>query len=165
MPDVDLFASRINAQLETYVTWRPDPNAVHIDALTLNWTNIYGYAFPPFSLIARVLRKVEEEQTTTLLILPRWPTRPWYPRVMRRLVELPILLPRRCLHLPQDKTLRHPLERNLDLIACKVSGKAILCQAFRRRLLSSFSRPGEMGREDNMTCTLTQSIPSIICNY
>lgn len=31
VPDIDLFASRINAQLPTYVSWKPDPGAKYID--------------------------------------------------------------------------------------------------------------------------------------
>jgi hypothetical protein len=31
VPDIDLFASRINALLPTYVSWKPDPGAKYID--------------------------------------------------------------------------------------------------------------------------------------
>ena len=30
--DVDLFASRVNAQLNSYISWRPDPDAMAVDA-------------------------------------------------------------------------------------------------------------------------------------
>ena len=32
--EIDLFASHLSAQLSPYVSWRPDPEAVHADALT-----------------------------------------------------------------------------------------------------------------------------------
>ena len=32
-PDIDLFATRLNAQVETYVSWRPQPMAKFVDAL------------------------------------------------------------------------------------------------------------------------------------
>ena len=124
-PSVDLFASRINAQVPKYVAWRPDPHATHIDAFTLNWKNIYGYAFPPFSLIGRTLQKLEREGATLIMVVPRWPTRGWYPRLMARLVGQPILLPQGCLHLPQQRNLAHPLAKKLRLLACKVSGKGL----------------------------------------
>ena len=38
IPDVDLFASRLNYQVESYVSWRADPSSVHIDAFTLDWS-------------------------------------------------------------------------------------------------------------------------------
>ena len=44
---MDLFASRLTAQLPQYVSWRPDPAAFHIDALTLHWKSLMGYAPPP----------------------------------------------------------------------------------------------------------------------
>ena len=33
-PDIDLFASRLNAKLPQYVSWKPEPDAVAIDAFT-----------------------------------------------------------------------------------------------------------------------------------
>ena len=31
-PDIDLFASRLNHKLEKYISFRPDPNAMAVDA-------------------------------------------------------------------------------------------------------------------------------------
>ena len=59
---VDLFASRLNAQLELFVSWRPDPNAIRTDALQLQWDKWIAYAFPPFCLIGRCLRKSERRR-------------------------------------------------------------------------------------------------------
>ena len=44
---MDLFTSRLTAQLPQYVSWRPDPGAFYIDALALHWKSLTGYAFPP----------------------------------------------------------------------------------------------------------------------
>ena len=69
--DVDLFASKDNHQLENYVSFKPDPNAVAIDAFALSWRNIDCYLFPPFSVISSVLKKlVEEEVRFALLVVP-----------------------------------------------------------------------------------------------
>ena len=62
VPVIDLFASRINKQLEQYVSYRPDPHAAGVDAFTLTWTKLTFYAFPPFSLIANVLSKIKNEK-------------------------------------------------------------------------------------------------------
>ena len=51
------FASRINYQLEKYVSFKPDPGAFAIDAFTPDWANLELYAFPPFNVIPMVLRK------------------------------------------------------------------------------------------------------------
>ena len=47
-PDIDLFASRINHQFSNYVSYRPDPETIAIDAISLNWSNLDFNAFPPF---------------------------------------------------------------------------------------------------------------------
>ena len=49
-PTIDMFASRFNYQLTPYVSWLPDPQAMAIDALTLDWTDhFFLYAFPPLA--------------------------------------------------------------------------------------------------------------------
>lgn len=35
-PDIDLFASRLNRQLEKYISWFPDPQAITSDAFSIN---------------------------------------------------------------------------------------------------------------------------------
>lgn len=113
-PDKDLFATRINAQLNRLVSWKPDPEAFHTNAFTLSWTEGLHYAFPPCSTIGRVLKKVQKDKAILLVFLPLWPTRTWYPRALQLLVEL-VLLPQQCTSLPQDPTLLHPLSNKLRL--------------------------------------------------
>ena len=55
---VDLFALRLSHQLDKYVSWRPDPNALYTDAFAISWSNMTAYAFPPFNLIHAVLGPV-----------------------------------------------------------------------------------------------------------
>ena len=66
---IDRFASRLTAQLKTYMSWRPDPGAVATDALSQSWNQIKGYAFPPFSLIGRCLTKVRREQVPEIVLI------------------------------------------------------------------------------------------------
>ena len=42
-PDIDHFASRLNAQLPKYGTWKPDPGATHVDAISFAWTGRFAY--------------------------------------------------------------------------------------------------------------------------
>ncbi|XP_074636846.1 uncharacterized protein LOC141894991 [Acropora palmata] len=69
---IDLFASVLNAQLPRYVSWNPDPHATFIDAFSIPWTGEYFYAFPPFSLIHKCLKKIEAEQAEGVLVVPAW---------------------------------------------------------------------------------------------
>jgi len=36
-PVIDLFASRLNTQCKAYASWRPDPEALFVDAISVNW--------------------------------------------------------------------------------------------------------------------------------
>jgi len=59
IPDIDLFASRINCQITPYVSFRAGPEAFAINAFQMSWQPYLFYAFPPFSLITRFLQKIQ----------------------------------------------------------------------------------------------------------
>ena len=143
-PTVDLFASRLNYQLQPYVSWKPDPGAWAVDALTLTWTEHGFYAFPPFSLIPRCLQKISFDQAEGILIAPLWPTQPWFAKLLHMLTNCPLLLPRKknlltLIHKPQAQ---HPLHK-LRLCAFLVSGRPYRSRAFRDKLLASSCPLGE----------------------
>ena len=92
VPNIDLFASRLNFQLKPFVSWIPDPEAAFIDAFSLDWSKFTFYAFPPFSLVSRVLQKVEDDRASGILVLPNWPTQSWFPLLKRTLVAEPMML-------------------------------------------------------------------------
>ncbi|KAJ8914276.1 hypothetical protein NQ315_011010 [Exocentrus adspersus] len=56
-PEIDLFASHRNKKCDQFISWHPDPESCAVDAFTLNWSNIYFYAFPPFPLLPRLFKK------------------------------------------------------------------------------------------------------------
>ncbi|CAK1601399.1 unnamed protein product [Parnassius mnemosyne] len=66
-PEIDIFASRTNAKCLKYISWKPDPDAMTIDAFTVNWNSSFFYAFPPFALILRCLRKIISDKATGIL--------------------------------------------------------------------------------------------------
>ena len=134
-PEIDLFASRINTQLDTFCSWRKDPECTFVDAFSLNWGNFNTvYIFPPFSLLNSCIRKIREDQARGIIIAPLWPTQIWFPRLMQILIKNPILLPKknRLLTNPCTKEL-HPLRRKLVLIACQVSGRCTENEVFLRK--------------------------------
>jgi len=122
MPVIDMFASRLNYQIDKYVSWGPDPKAFQIDAFSLNWSDLFIYVYPPFSLLPRVLRKIQKDNAKAIVIAPNWKTQPWYTSLMDLLVDSPLVLPGmdRLMYLPYAPQRRHPLK--LRLIACLVSG-------------------------------------------
>ena len=80
--DADLFASRVNAQFKSYVSWRPDPDAMDVDAFTLNWSNFRAFLFPPFSLISNVLQKLEPCQAECVIVVRFWTTQVWFSKLI-----------------------------------------------------------------------------------
>ena len=81
-PHVDLFATRFNHRLPVYVSPVPDPSAWAVDALSLSWEGLSAYAFPPFPILAQVLRKARLDRPELILIAPKWPAQPWFPDLL-----------------------------------------------------------------------------------
>ena len=149
-PDIDMFATRLNTKLDKFVSWRPNPGAMNVDAFSISWNNLYVYLFPPFSLITKCLHKVRFDSTTALLIFPLWPTQPWFAQMSQMLISEPVLLPRnRQIYLPSQPRKRHPL-RHLRLCACRLSGVPQMQQAFRTKLSTSSAIPGEKAHKNSM---------------
>ena len=48
----------------------PRPNAVAVDAFTADWRSLNFWCFPPFSIILRVLHKIQLDKATGLLVVP-----------------------------------------------------------------------------------------------
>ena len=93
-PKVDMFATWENAQLPQFVSPLPNPKAWAVDALSMNWDNLQMYAFPPFPLILKILKKLRSSyRAKMLLIAPLWPTQPWFPQLLQMLVTVPRSLP------------------------------------------------------------------------
>lgn len=86
-PQVDLFASRVNAKCACYVSWHRDPDALVVNAFTIKWTTIKFYAFPPFTIILKTLRKIISDKASGIMVVPKWPTQPWFPLFQRLLVS------------------------------------------------------------------------------
>jgi len=49
IPDNNLFASRLNAKSNCFVSWHPEPGATAVDVFSIYWANLKCYAFSPFS--------------------------------------------------------------------------------------------------------------------
>lgn len=150
MPDLDLFATRINSQLSKYVSWKPYPDAWHTDAFTLSWSEGLNYAFPPFRIIGRILEKIMEDQATLMVVLPLWPTQVWFPTVLQLLVDYPVLLPQNCLFLPQDPSMNHPQSATLKLTAMVLSGNRLKIKDFHQKLLNFYFNHGEIVQNNSI---------------
>lgn len=109
-PDMDLFASRTNAKCKKYCSWRRDPESFAVDAFTIPWGKCKFYAFPPFALILRALRKLQTDQARGIVVVPNWKTQPWFPLWKKMLVCTPLYFgPHDSILLSSCRTLQHPL--------------------------------------------------------
>jgi hypothetical protein len=137
-PHVDLFATKSNAKLPTYVSPLPDVQAWRQDALSFPWTGLWGYAFPPFALIPEVLQKVRDHPCEIILVAPDWPARSWYPALLDLLVDKPFQLPlfRSLLRQPDSHLVHQHLEM-LNLHGWRLSNPVSKSKASLRSRLDS----------------------------
>ena len=143
---VDLFAARHNYQLQRYFSYGPDPGAEVVDALAQSWKGLRVYAFTPFNLLGRCLKKIKQERVqSAILIAPVWRGQPWYPAMLESIVDLPILLPNfhRMLVNPTGQV--HPLLRSnsLRLASWRVSGDPYRTKEFLTKHSKSCAHRGE----------------------
>ncbi|EFA12667.2 hypothetical protein TcasGA2_TC010690 [Tribolium castaneum] len=122
-PEIDLFANRHNAKCEKFVAWLRDPGALAIDAFTVSWEDYYFYAFPPFSVVLRTLRKIISDRPCGILVVPNWPIQPWFPLFISLLTNKPFYCkPSKYLLTSPDRR-RHPIWNQLSLVVGRLSGK------------------------------------------
>ena len=82
----------LHNQLDRYVSFRPDPYSYAFDAFTLDWRKYDFYIFPPFSLVLRVLNKIQVDCAEGVCVVPDWPTQPWYSKIKKLMKVPPIIL-------------------------------------------------------------------------
>ena len=114
--EIDLFADHLNCQVYRFVSWKPNP-AEAVDAFQVNWSQLKGYAFPPFAMLGRCVAKVVQDWATLVVITPTWHTQPWFPCLVSMAIASPILLP------PQQDMLMSPQQQRHPLIGVKRDSK------------------------------------------
>ena len=131
---IDLFATSANHQCSVFFSPFRDPMAAGTDAFLQRWDGLQAYAFPPWSVIPRMLAKLRVSQGTELtLIAPYWPQRAWFPDLLHLLLALLVALPLRrdLLRLPRSHCLYQGLHR-LRLHAWRLSGASRELQVSHR---------------------------------
>ena len=119
-PDIDLFASRINRQLKSYVSWHPEPEAMAVNAFSLTWNN--NFFLCSHSLVGRVLAKVNRDKTDAVIVVPDWSTQYWYPQLVQMTTIEPLYfqLSPKNLILTHKPSKNHSLHLKLQLVAIRV---------------------------------------------
>lgn len=128
-PEIDLFASRLNKKCHRFVSWHRDPEAFAIDAFTLSWSDCYFYIFSPFCLILRVLQKIVNDKGEGIVIVPLWPSQPWYPLYKKLLISDTIIFSPDQKWLSSPYSSEHKLQQKLTLVAGLLSGRRLSTKA------------------------------------
>ena len=92
-PNLDMFATALNHKLPVYVSPTPDPEAWEVDALSIPWQDLNGYAFPPVAILPRVIQKMHTYQCIMIVIAPGWPSMPWFWDLVDLAIHPPLRLP------------------------------------------------------------------------
>ncbi|XP_067204322.1 uncharacterized protein [Linepithema humile] len=129
--DIDLFATSINSKCQRFVSWHPDPLAQAVDAFSLNWSTFYFYAFSPFILIFKVLRKIITDKAEGVVVVPWWPAQPWFPLFNQLIVNQPIQFEPDINMLSSPFRDVHPAWNRISLVAAKLSGKSFCSRGHR----------------------------------
>jgi len=95
-PEIDMFANKLNHQLNCYISPCPDESALAIDALKVEWPkNRVLYAFPPGTILDRVTAKMlTTPRARVLLIAPFLTNAAWFPSLRSMTIREPLPLPR-----------------------------------------------------------------------
>ena len=119
-------------------------------------------AFPPFSIIPKVFKKIKAENAEGILIVLFWPNQPWFPLIFKMLADSPVLLTSRkhMLHLPQHPQTLHPIWRKIDLLVCHLAGSSQKTAGYLKKPQASSKHHGDrqQGKYIRATCTDSRSI-------
>jgi hypothetical protein len=79
-PTLDAFANCNNHKCDRF--WAlPGPLSVGaeaLDAMRYDWSEDLVYLFPPVQLVPKVLQKLVWEGGDAIMVVPDWPSRPWW---------------------------------------------------------------------------------------
>ena len=91
---VDRFASILSAQLPRYNSLYLDPLSEGVDAFAqTNWRKENNFVNSPFRLLPKVVSTLISQQATATVIAPWWPIQPWFQKLVRMSIALPVKLP------------------------------------------------------------------------
>ena len=87
----DLFASATNRQVEKFCSWRHCKQSQGTNAFSHRWDQ-RSWLNPPWELALPALRKVRQDQTSALVLLPKWKNALWWPLLVELAIAAPVTL-------------------------------------------------------------------------
>jgi hypothetical protein len=83
---VDLFASASNAKVSRFYSMLGGDGAAGANALMQSWDTENAYCAPPWSLIPKILKKVDSSAMHCTMVVPDLPTASWFGPLLTRAV-------------------------------------------------------------------------------
>lgn len=147
---------------DIHVQVRSD-NTTAISCISCKWTGTYMYAFPPFSVIGRLVQKVRFDIAEMVLVAPVLVTQNWYTAVLEMLVDDLLIVKVRedTLTLPGLNQI-HPLVNRLLLMVCHISGDPTKAEIYRSNLSKSLWRPKDDPLRSNILPTSKNVFSSVV---
>ncbi|KAA6375152.1 MAG: putative reverse transcriptase, partial [Streblomastix strix] len=90
-PTIDMFSNRRNCKIKRFVSVTQDRWAVTLNFLSMSWKSEIPYLHPPIPLIPATLSKLKRQGVQALLIVPNWPSQPWWPELRSMMSRFMIL--------------------------------------------------------------------------
>ena len=88
-----MFATCQNFKLPKYVSPIPDHRAWKVDALSIPWQNLNGYAFCPVAILPQLVQKMWSYPCQMIVLAPGWPGMPWFWDLIDLSTKPPLQLP------------------------------------------------------------------------
>ena len=123
-------------KLKCFFSYGPDQKASGFEAFSQVWP-CKVYAFPPIMLIGKFLsRFIASTSSDGILILPFWPTQPYFPSLLEVLFQQPLFFPAALLEgtewMPRHATI---------FLACPITTRPEALKVFRASLSQDSSAP------------------------
>ena len=93
-PQIYLFATRFNKKLSLFVSLVKGKEAWAVDALSISWEDMDGYAFYPTPLIANVINKISSHDCRWIIVnsdlsVPTFLTQSFDSTIQKKLAQTP----------------------------------------------------------------------------
>ncbi|KAA6397239.1 MAG: hypothetical protein EZS28_007237 [Streblomastix strix] len=86
-PSINMFANRRNGMFKRFMTLVLDNQAKGQDCLSHPWSGEVPYLHPPIPMIQVALNKAKQEGVPAVIVVPNWPSQPWWPSLAEQTVK------------------------------------------------------------------------------
>jgi hypothetical protein len=119
--DVDLFASDTNTHLPRFFSLHRCPGTSGVNAFLQSWQGLNGFANPPLetSILLQVVQKIREDRANVTLLVPCWPSQPWYHELMLLAADT-VALPQATFSLGSAGSAQHMPKASWPMMAVRV---------------------------------------------